>query len=73
MADAEAIHDEPLEIILHGDDKAEHDRKWCSYSKSTSLLKKHRGKAYQMIMGQCEQQFLDRTKQDTSWTMVSQD
>ena len=73
MDDAEAIHNKPLEIILHGDDKAKHDGNWRSYRESTSLLKKHRGQEYSMIMGQCAHQFLDRMKQDTSWTMVLQD
>ena len=73
MADAEAIHDEPLEIILHGDYKAKHNVKWRSYKKSTSLLKKHRGQAYSIITGQCAHQFLDKMKQDTSSTMVSKD
>ena len=73
MVDKEAIHDEPLDIILHGYDKAEHDGKWRSYREYTSILKKHRGQAYSMIMGQCAHQLMDRMKQDTSWTMVSQD
>ena len=66
MDNAEAIYDVPLEIILHGDDKAKHDGKWRSYRESTSLLKKHRGQAYSIIMGQCEQQFMDGMKQETS-------
>ena len=73
MANAEVIHGYPLEIILHGDDKVEQDGKWRSYRESTSLLKKHRGQAYSIIMGQCAHQFLDKMKQDTSWTMVSKD
>ena len=46
MADAEVIHNEPLEIIIHRDDKYEHDGKWRSYRESTSLMKKHRRQAY---------------------------
>ena len=70
MAETAAIQNEPLEIILHGDDKSEHDGKWRSYREYTSLLKKHRGQAYSMFMGQHTQQLLDRMKQDTSWIMV---
>ena len=73
MADAEAIHDETLDIMLHGDNKVKHGGKWRSYRESTSLLKKHRGQAYSMIMGKCAQKFLDRMNQETYWTTVLQD
>jgi hypothetical protein len=35
------------------------------------LLTKHRGQAFSLILGQCNQLLQDRLKQDTGWNMAS--
>ena len=64
IADAAAKQSEPLDIILHGDDKVEHKGNWRTYRDRQSRLDKQRGQVFSMILGQCTQQLLDRTKQD---------
>ena len=67
IADAEAKKSEPLDIILHGDDKVEHEGNWRTYRDRQSRLDKQRGQAFSMILGQCTQQLIDRMKQDNVW------
>ena len=44
MAEELAKHEEPLEIVLFGDKKAEHEVKWKTYREKQSILEKQRGK-----------------------------
>ena len=43
MAEELAKHEEPLDIVLFGDNKAEHEGKWKTYWEKQSRLEKHRG------------------------------
>ena len=71
MAEELAKHEEPLEIVLFGDNKAEHEEKWKTYREKQSILEKHRGQTFSMILGQCLQHLLDQMKQDVIWTAVA--
>ena len=46
-------HEEPLDIVLSGDNKSEHEGKWKTYREKQSRLEKHRGQTFSMILGQC--------------------
>ena len=52
MAEELAKHEEPLEIVLFGDNKAEHEGKRKTYREKQSRLEKHRGETFSMILGQ---------------------
>ena len=67
IADVAAKQSEPLDIILHGDDKVEHEGNWRTYRDRQSRLDKQRGQAFSMILGQCTQQLIDRMNQDNVW------
>jgi len=49
-----------------------HGNKWRSQCETTEGLKKSRGKAYLLLLGQCTQVLVDKMKQDTTWVMVSE-
>ena len=70
MAEELAKHEEPLEIVLFGDNKAKHKGKWKTYREKQSRLEKHGGQTFSMILGQCSRQLLNRMKQDVIWTTV---
>ena len=71
MAEELAKHEEPLEIVLFGDNKFEHEGKWKTYREKQSRLEKHRGQTFSTILEQCLQQLLDRMKHDLIWTTVT--
>ena len=71
MAEELAKHEEPLEIVLFSDNKAEQEGKWKIYREKQSRLEKHRGQTLWMILRQCSQQLLDQMKQDVMWTTVA--
>ena len=71
MVEELAKHEDPLEIVLFGDKKAEHEGKWKTYREKQSRLEKHRGQTFSTILEQCLQQLLDQMKQDVIWTTVS--
>ena len=52
MAEELAKHEEPLEIVLFGDNKAEHEGKRETYREKQTRLEKHRGQTFSMILGQ---------------------
>ena len=66
-----AKHEEPLEIVLFGDNKAKHEGKWKTYQEKESILEKHRGHTFSMILGQCYQHLIDQMKHDLIWTTVA--
>jgi hypothetical protein len=49
-----------------------HGNKWRSQCETTEGLKKSRGKAYLLLLGQCTQVLVDKMKQDTTWVVVSE-
>ena len=51
MAEELAKHEEPLEIVLFGDNKTKHEGKWKTYREKQSRLEKHRGQTFLMILG----------------------
>ena len=71
IEDAAAKHSEPLDIILHGDDKVEHEGNWRTYRDRQSRLDKQRCQDFSMILGQCTQKLLDRIKQENGWQTTS--
>ena len=64
MAEELSKHEEPLEIVFFGDNKAEHEGKWKTYREKQSRLEKHRGQKFSMVLGQFLQQHLDLMKRD---------
>ena len=64
-------HEEPFEIVLFGDNKAEHERKWKTYREKQSTLEKHRGQTFLMILRQFSKQLLERMKKYVIWTTVA--
>ena len=71
MADKLSKHNELLEIVLFGDNKAEHEVKWKTYQEKQSRLEKHRFQTFLMILGQCSQHILAQMKQGVMWTTVA--
>ena len=71
IAEELAKHEEPLEIVLFGDNKVEHEGKWKTFRENQSRLEKHKGQTFSIILRQCLQQLLDRMKQDVIWTTVA--
>ena len=59
MAEELSKHEEPLEIVLLGDNKAEQKEKWKTYWEKQSRLEKHRGQTFSIILCQCSQQLPD--------------
>ena len=51
MAEEHAKYEEPLEIVLFGYNKAEHEGKWKTYRDKQSILEKHRGQTFLIIPG----------------------
>ena len=66
-----ANHEEPLDIVLFSENKAEHEGKWKTYQEKQSRLEKHIGKKLSMILRQCLKQILDQMKQDVICTTVA--
>ena len=62
IAEELAKNEEPLEIVLFGNNKSEHEGKWKTYWEKQSRLEKHRGQTFSMILEQCSQQLLDQMK-----------
>jgi hypothetical protein len=52
-------------------EKTQYSNDWRTYQERNSLLTKHRGQAFSLILGQCTQLLQDRMKQDTNWNMAS--
>ena len=71
MAKKLAKHEEPLEIVLFGDNKAKHKEKWKTHQEMQSRLEKYRGQTFSIILRKCLQHLLDRMKQDVMWTTVA--
>ena len=67
MVEELAKHEEPLEIVLFGNNKSKHKVKWKTYLEKQSRLEKHRGQTFSMILGQCSQ----NKKQDVMCTTVA--
>ena len=65
----EAAEDVPIQLT--DSEKSENSNKWRTYRERTTLLTKHRGQAFSLILGQCTQRLKDKMKQDTDWTTVS--
>ena len=52
MAEELAKYEEPLDILLFGDNKCEHKGKWKTYREKKSRLEKHRGEMFSIMLGQ---------------------
>jgi hypothetical protein len=61
-----------VEMKLTNDKKMAHSNMWHSHCETIEGLKKSRGKVYLLLLGQCTQVLVDKTKQDTTWVMVSE-
>ena len=59
MAEKLAKYEEPLDILLFGNNKAKHKGKWKTYWEKQSRLEKQRGHMFSMMLEQCSQQLLD--------------
>ena len=60
MAEKLSKHEEPLEIVLFGDNKAEHEGKWKTYREKQSRLEKHRVQTFSMVMGSARNRYLTK-------------
>jgi hypothetical protein len=58
-------------IKMLDSEKTQYSNDWRTYQERNSLLTKHRGQAFSLILGQCTQLLQDRMKQDTNWNMAS--
>jgi hypothetical protein len=58
-------------IKMSDSEKTQYDNDWRTYQERNTLLTKHRGQAFSLILSQCNQLLQDRMKQDTNWNMVS--
>ena len=70
MEEELSTYEEPLEIVLFGDNKSKQEGKLKTYREKQSRLEKHRGQTFLMILGKCSQELMDRMKQDVIWTTV---
>ena len=71
MAEELAKHEEPIEILLFGDNKAEHEGKWKTYWDNQLRLEKHKRQMFSMILGHCSQHLIDQMKQYVMWATVA--
>lgn len=60
-----------VRMELTSDEKAAYDNEWKTYQQRKSRLEDHRGKVYNLLLGQCTQLLQDKLKQDTTWDAVS--
>jgi hypothetical protein len=58
-------------IKMLDSEKMQYSNDWRTYRERNMLLTKHRGQAFSLILGQCNQLLQDRIKQDTDWNMAS--
>jgi hypothetical protein len=58
-------------IVLNDSQKTQFRNEWRTYRESNDNLIKHRGQAFSLIQGQCNQLLQDKMKQDTDWAIVS--
>ena len=61
-----------IPIELDDTEKTKHDNAWRTYRERNTILTKHRGQAFSMIKGQCQQVLLDKMKHDPNFTTVSE-
>lgn len=57
-------------IVLTGIDKVEWETDVQSYKKRVELLQTNRGKAFSLIMGQCEERLVHKMQDDPEWKTV---
>ena len=55
---------------LDGEEKARSYNEWKAHQTRTERLHTHRGQAYSMIRGQCQQLLVDKMKHDPDWNTV---
>jgi hypothetical protein len=60
-----------IEMKLTDDERTAHSNAWRTHRETTESLKKSRGKIYSLLLGQCTQVLVDKTKQDTDWVSIS--
>ncbi len=51
-----------VEMRLTNNKRMAHSNAWCSHRETTEGLKKSRGKAYSLLLGQCTQVLVDKMK-----------
>jgi hypothetical protein len=61
-----------VEMNLTKDKKIAHANAWRTHRETTESLKKSRGKAYSLLLGQCTQVLVNKMKQDVDWVMISE-
>ena len=55
------LNDE-VKMRLTDDKKISHSNAWCTHPETTESIKKSRGKAYSLLLGQCTQVLIDKMK-----------
>jgi hypothetical protein len=59
-------------IKMSDSEKTQYINDWRTYGERNTLLTKHRGQAFSLILGQsCTDLLQDRMKQDTDWNTAS--
>jgi hypothetical protein len=60
-----------VEMKLTKDKKISHSNVWRTHRETTESLKKSRGKAYSLLIGQCTHVLIDKMKHATEWVAIS--
>jgi hypothetical protein len=60
-----------IDMKLTNAKKMAHSYAWQTHRKTTESLKKSRGKAFSLILGQCTQVLVDKMMQDADWIEMS--
>jgi hypothetical protein len=65
------LNDE-VKMRLTDDKKISHSNAWCTHPETTESIKKSRGKAYSLLLGQCTQVLVDKMTQAVDWVTISE-
>ena len=58
---------EPLQIILTGDERSKHDAEWRSYQDRKGDIQRHRGNAFSITRVQCQKVLIEKMESDPDW------
>ena len=72
IEDEKARAGDDIPIEMNATARTKHENAWRTYRERNAILTKHRGQAYSMIKGQCQQVLLDKMKHDPDFTTVSE-
>jgi hypothetical protein len=70
---AEGNHKQNYEVLIDMSDseKTQYSNNWRTYPERNALLKKRRGQAFSLILGQYTQLLQDKMEQDSNWNVTS--